>query len=163
MLKYAKYSSRSFSSISKTSLRQIEIIIGHFGLIFLCTFPAASNWFQITILEKKEIKSQAQHFTCFHLFLKSVYNHLKTAEPKEGKDIFEILNFNKSKYTDKPNRSIALLQFKKIKIAMQDLRQCTISEGQRVPGMCKQRWANFSFISSSLRIFISDPQRKCTF
>ena len=101
MLKYAKYSSRSFSSIPKTSLRQIEIIIGHFGPIFLYTFPAASNWFQITTLEKKEIKSQAQHFTCFRLFLKSVYNHLKIAEPKEGKDIFEIFDFNKSKYTDK--------------------------------------------------------------
>ena len=32
---------------------------------------------------------------------------------------------------DKQNRSIALLQFKKIKIAVQDLRQCTTSEGQR--------------------------------
>ena len=99
----------------------------------------------------------------FIYFLKNVYNHLKIAEPREGKDIFETRNFNKSKYTDKQNRSLALLQFKKIKIALQDLRQCTISEGQRVPGTCKQRRANFSFISSSLRIFISDPQRKCTF
>lgn len=77
--------------------------------------------------------------------------------------MLEISDFNKSKYIDEQNRSTAPLQFEEIKISVQDLRQCTVSEGQTLPGMCKQRSANFSFISSSLRIFISDPKRKCTF
>lgn len=77
--------------------------------------------------------------------------------------MFEILNLNKSKYTDGKSSITAPLQFKEIKISMQDLRQCAISEGQAPPAMCKHRSANLNFISSSLRIFISDPQRKCTF